>query len=96
MAGFNTIQRPASGPLSPRPRTDLQLAADAWKFVGRQVQKVRNRRREKKGSGDKTESGSVFSEAETIVTDGDQGTMKERKEEKEEKEENVEGKDGGK
>lgn len=43
MAPF-TVQRPPTAPLSPLPRSDIHLAADAWKFVNRKVQQLRQRR----------------------------------------------------
>ncbi|PYH84279.1 hypothetical protein BO82DRAFT_352259 [Aspergillus uvarum CBS 121591] len=74
---------PGSNTPRGRPRTDLELAGEAWRFVNRQVQKVRDRRAKKaasasgglngKGSSqedaaaDDDDAGSVLSEAETVV-----------------------------
>lgn len=70
MAPF-TIQRPPSAPLSLLPRSDIQLAADAWKFIKRQVHKLRERRyseTEAVSSCYKTESAeSTISKAGTLV-----------------------------
>ncbi|KAJ5388173.1 hypothetical protein N7509_010714 [Penicillium cosmopolitanum] len=39
MAGAGSLQRSTDGPT---PRTDVQVAKDAWKFVQRKVQKHRS------------------------------------------------------
>jgi hypothetical protein len=71
MAGF-TIQRSPSGPLNPRPRTDIELAKDAWKYMSQKIDKRRQKRDSKAEAstkGDETDSESIMSKADTIVVD---------------------------
>jgi hypothetical protein len=79
MAGF-TIQRSPSGPLEPRPRTDIELAKDAWKYLSKKVEDHRQKRDSKAGSSTKTsdtDSESIISRADTLV--GEKSDMKKAK-----------------
>ncbi|KAJ5249134.1 hypothetical protein N7468_000585 [Penicillium chermesinum] len=68
MAGLNSIQRPYGAPL---PKTDVQLAREAYQYVNRQIKKYRERRQSKaEGRAHQdAESGSIMSRAETLVVD---------------------------
>ncbi|KAJ5620084.1 hypothetical protein N7510_004068 [Penicillium lagena] len=75
-----TIQRPPTAPLGSLPRSDIQLAADAWKYIKRQVQQLRQPR-VSENEADlkcyKTESAeSAISKAGTLV--GSEGFTKEK------------------
>ncbi|KAJ5674409.1 uncharacterized protein N7477_004343 [Penicillium maclennaniae] len=76
MAGF-TIQRSPTGPLTPRPRTDVELAKDAWKYLSQKVEKRRQKQASKSESSTKsydTDSKSITSNADTLI--GDKSNMK--------------------
>ncbi|KAJ5925818.1 hypothetical protein N7454_007328 [Penicillium verhagenii] len=68
MASLISLQRPSSAPL---PRTDIQIAIDFWKYLHRQIQKHRQRRRSKaEAKRDYYDSGSevsIMSKADTLV-----------------------------
>lgn len=73
MTGFG-IQRPATAPLDPRPRSDIELAKDAWKYLSQKIDKRRQQRDSKAETSSKsyeTDSESIISKAETIVVDGE-------------------------
>lgn len=82
MAGLNAIQRTPGAPL---PKTDAQLAREAYQFVNRQVKKYRERRQLKAQGGSASqdpERGSMISRADTLVEESDEET-KNKKIEKE-------------
>lgn len=66
-----TIQRPSTAPLQPRPRSDLQLAADAWHYIHRQIRQLRERRRSESEAEDvchkKELVESIMSDTDTLV-----------------------------
>ena len=66
-----TIQRPASAPLQPRPRSDLQLAADAWHYIHRQIRQLRERRHSGSKADEicykKESADSIMSDTDTLV-----------------------------
>lgn len=65
MAGAGSLQRSPGGPT---PRTDVQVAKDAWKFVQRKIQKHRTQSSAAEDNLHKTQSHeSTMSEANTIV-----------------------------
>ncbi|KAJ5313306.1 uncharacterized protein N7443_000190 [Penicillium atrosanguineum] len=69
MAGF-TIQRSPTGPLTPRPRTDIELAKDVWKYLSQKVENSRQKRSSKSESSTKsydTDSESTISNTDTLV-----------------------------
>jgi hypothetical protein len=71
MAGY-TIQRSPSGPLEPRPRTDIELARDAWRYVSKKVENYRQKRDSAAGSSTKSsdiDSESIISKADTLVAE---------------------------
>lgn len=71
MAGF-TIQRSPTGPLTPRPRTDIELAKDAWKYLSQKVENRRQKQASKSESSTKsndTDSESIISKADTLIGD---------------------------
>ncbi|KAJ5673658.1 hypothetical protein N7507_002785 [Penicillium longicatenatum] len=64
MAALMSLQRPSSAPL---PRTDLQIMADAWRYLNRQIRKHRARRLSKAEAQPKCYEGSIISKADTLV-----------------------------
>ncbi|RAL10233.1 uncharacterized protein BO97DRAFT_407117 [Aspergillus homomorphus CBS 101889] len=80
MTSFTAIQRPPSAPLGNLPRTDAQLAGDAWRYLSRQVRKLR-RHHTPNGSQRQAlpnaETDSVISEMETLVVTEDEKNGKE-------------------
>lgn len=74
MAGASSLQRSPDGPT---PRTDVQVAKDAWKFIQRQIQKGRGQPSTTKDDLQKTHSHeSDMSKANTLVAASDDQSVK--------------------
>jgi len=77
MAGF-TIQRSPSSPLSPRPRSEIELAKGAWKYLSQKIDKHRQKqdsKAETKQKSYETDSESIISKADTLVADGEKAVI---------------------
>ncbi|CAL5870190.1 uncharacterized protein PFLUO_LOCUS4425 [Penicillium psychrofluorescens] len=82
MAGFN-IQRPPTASLEARPRKDVELAKNAWKYVNQKIENRRQNGASKAEANTKsidTDSESMISKADTLVVDGDKSAAKKGKE----------------
>lgn len=79
MAGLNAIQRTPGAPL---PKTDAQLAREAYRFVNRQVKKYRERRQLKaqgSSASQDPETRSAISRADTLVVEESDEETKSKK-----------------